>query len=98
MTEHVDVKVKVLDARLAIQSLTTAIEAYDSLLPIPRTLIFEHLQEMHGLALDGEWNWCPPQWRKNAMSREALKSRHTELHEEDIWNEASERHEHTGGQ
>lgn len=93
MTKTADVKV-VLGATLAIHSLATAIEAIDDLLPVPRTLIWEHLQEMHGLALDGEWHHAPTQWRENNMSRENLKHRHNELHEEDVWNEASERHEH----
>src|SRR5271167_1975201 len=95
MTKHTTVKVSMaLDARFAIRSLTAAIDAYDSLLPVPRTLIFQHLSEMHGLSMDGEWHHAPDSWRRNVMSVESLKHRHIELHEEGVWNEASERHDH----
>lgn len=56
--------------------------------------LVEHLQTMHGLDIDGEWRHAPDGWRRNAMSVAALKARHVELHEQDTWNEASERHDH----
>jgi hypothetical protein len=84
----------VLDATVAIRSLSVAIEAYDALLPAPRTLLGEHLQDWHGLSIDGEWRHAPDPWRKNAMSPDALRYRHAKLHDEDVWNEASERHDH----
>jgi hypothetical protein len=93
MARHATVPVT-LDATLAIRSLTAAIEAYDSLLPGPQTLIFEHLQTLHGLSMDGEWHHAPDSWRRNVMNAESLRQRHIELHEFDVWNEASERHEH----
>ena len=90
---HVTVPVAI-DATLAIRSLSKAIEALDSLLPAPRTLLGEHLQDWHGLDIDGEWHHAPQPWRKNAMSPDALAYRHAELHDEEVWNEASERHDH----
>jgi hypothetical protein len=93
MAKSVPVKVA-LDATLAIRSLSVAIEAFDSLLPAPMTLVGEHLQEMHGMSIDGEWRHAPDSWRRNVMSADALRCRHEDLHEEDSWNEASERHEH----
>ncbi len=83
-----------LDATIAIRSLSKAIEAYDSLLAAPRTLMGEHLQTMHGQDINGEWHHAPQPWRKNAMSPDALAYRHAELHDEEVWNEASERHDH----
>ena len=85
---------RVPDAGFAIRSLSSAIEAYDSLLPAPLTLVGEHLQQMHGLSIDGEWRHAPDSWRRNVMSADALRCRHEDLHEEDSWNEASERHAH----
>lgn len=60
-------------------------------------LMSEHLQTMHGQDIDGEWRHAPDRYRANVMSDEALRSRHADLHEEESWNEASERHAHVGG-
>jgi hypothetical protein len=56
--------------------------------------IEDHLQEMHGQDVAAEWRYAPDSWRRNAMSYGSLSERHTELHEEDLWNDASERHTH----
>ena len=60
----------------------------------PDTAMGRHLQDMHGMDISGEWHHAPQPWRKNAMSPDALRYRHAELHDEEVWNEASERHDH----
>jgi hypothetical protein len=58
------------------------------------TSVREHLQTWHGMDVEAEWRYAPDSWRRNVMSAEMLELRHTELHEDDVWNEASERHVH----
>jgi hypothetical protein len=53
-----------------------------------------HLQDSHGLDIEGEWHHAPDDYRQNMMSDEGLHTRHGELHDVEAWNEASERHEH----